>query len=498
MNPSCEAVEAHPLDVDALVRAVPSDPGSLEAAGLDALQCARQGFAGKLGQVLVERPPQGAGALHVAVGIGERAAVGRDVARRAAAAAVRALPGCESLSFDLAGYEEAGLDGDLAARSCVEGALLCLERFDAYRSRPEPSKGPSRLFVVRAGGRAAVEAGRAVAEAVIFARRLVNTPASDLTPAVLAEEAVALGEREALEVRVFNEDDARSEGLGGLLAVARGSAEPPRLVRVAYRPDGEPVGRVALVGKGITFDSGGLSLKTATSMATMKTDMAGAAAVLATLGACRRLAVRAEVVGFLALSENMPGARAQKPGDVFTARNGTTVEVLNTDAEGRLVLADALSLAAEEEPDAIVDLATLTGACVVALGRGVAGLLGNDDRLVADLSEAGRQAGEPSWRLPLPPSYASLLDSDVADVANIGPNGQAGAVLGGLFLERFVGDRPWAHLDIAGPARSEEDADYRHKGGTGFGVRTLCELLEHFEPRVGPAFAAAASKALPA
>jgi leucyl aminopeptidase len=264
--------------------------------------------------------------------------------------------------------------------------------------------------------------------------------------------------------------------------VGQGSAQPTRVVYVTYDPDPEAdLPHVALVGKGITFDSGGLSLKPAESMMTMKTDMSGAAAVVATLAACRRLAIQVRVIGIMPTTENMPGGRATKPGDVLRTRSGKTIEVLNTDAEGRLVLADGLTLAAEESPDAIVDLATLTGACVVALGSSIAGLMGNDDRLIAAVGEASKRAGEATWHLPLPSGYRSQIDSEIADMKNIGAAGEAGALAAGLLLEEFVGTTPWAHLDIAGPARSEEDKGYRRKGATGFGVRTLIELLARYE-----------------
>ncbi|HYA67531.1 MAG TPA: M17 family metallopeptidase, partial [Acidimicrobiales bacterium] len=259
--------------------------------------------------------------------------------------------------------------------------------------------------------------------------------------------------------------------------------EPPRLLMARYEPpdtSSELVPHVALVGKGITFDSGGLSLKTAGGMETMKTDMSGAAAVLAALSACDDLGVRVRVTAIAPVTENMPGGGAVKPGDVLTIRNGKTIEILNTDAEGRLVLADGLTLAAEMAPDAIVDLATLTGACVVALGDSIAGVLGNDETLVSALRDASDRAGEPTWPLPLPRRYASHIDSDVADMKNTGKAGQAGAISAALLLERFVGDVPWVHVDIAGPARSAEDAGVLAKGGTGFGVRTLLELLENY------------------
>ena len=264
--------------------------------------------------------------------------------------------------------------------------------------------------------------------------------------------------------------------------MARGSTQPPRLVRVQYQP-ADPIeigGRVphlALVGKGITFDSGGLSLKTATGMETMKTDMGGAAAVLSAVDAAAALGARIRITAFTPLTENMPGGSATKPGDVLTTRNGKTIEVLNTDAEGRLVLADGLTLAAEAEPDAIIDLATLTGAAVVALGKEIAGLLGNDDGLIAELRAAGNRAGEPLWPLPLPDDYRSHIESEIADMRNIGRPGQAGSISAAMLLREFVADVPWAHLDIAGPARSDENSRYLSKGGTGFGVRTLVELV---------------------
>ena len=264
--------------------------------------------------------------------------------------------------------------------------------------------------------------------------------------------------------------------------MSRGSTQPPRLVRVDYEP-ADPVeidGRVphlALVGKGITFDSGGLSLKTATGMESMKTDMGGAAAVLGAVDAAAALGVRIRLTAIAPLTENMPGGSAIKPGDVLTTRNGKTIEVLNTDAEGRLVLSDGLTLAVEAAPDAIIDLATLTGAAVVALGKEIAGLMGNDQTLLAEVHAAGDRAGEPNWPLPMPDDYRGHIDSDVADMRNVGRPGQAGSIAAALLLREFVGDVPWAHLDIAGPARSDEAARYLVKGGTGFGVRTLVALV---------------------
>ncbi|MGH9277359.1 MAG: leucyl aminopeptidase family protein, partial [Acidimicrobiales bacterium] len=289
-----------------------------------------------------------------------------------------------------------------------------------------------------------------------------------------------MAEREGLALTVLDENAIVAERLGGLLGVAAGSDQPPRLIELVYDPP-DARATVALVGKGITFDSGGLSIKTAEGMETMKTDMSGAAAVLAAMSTLSTTAPSVRVIGIIPATENMPGGNATKPGDVLRIRNGKTVEVLNTDAEGRLVLADGLSLAVEAGVDAIIDLATLTGACIVALGNRIAGLMGNDPGWVGQVNDAAARAGEHVWPLPLPDQYRKQIDSEVADIKNIGGGRYGGALTAGLFLKEFVGDVPWAHLDIAGPARSDEDEGYLSKGGTGFGVRTIVEALASFE-----------------
>jgi leucyl aminopeptidase len=319
---------------------------------------------------------------------------------------------------------------------------------------------------------------------VNLARDLINEPAGDLTPQRLADVAAEIAEREGLALTVLDEAAAAAEHLGGLLGVAAGSTQPPRLIELVYEPP-EARATVALVGKGITFDSGGLSIKTAEGMETMKTDMSGAAAVLAAMSTLPAFAPGVKVIAIVPATENMPGGSATKPGDVLHIRNGKTVEVLNTDAEGRLVLADGLSLAVEAGVDAILDLATLTGACIVALGRRIAGLMGNNEAWIAQVRSAADRAGEAVWPLPLPEEYRKNLDSEVADIKNIGGGRFGGALTAGLFLKEFVGDVPWAHLDIAGPARSEEDDAYLPKGGTGFGVRTIVEALRSFENPAG-------------
>jgi leucyl aminopeptidase len=378
----------------------------------------------------------------------------------------------------------------------AEGAVLAAYRFDGYRSAPRPQALDALVLVPAATATAGqdradglvtgVRRGVRAAEAVVFARDLINTPPSDLPPSRLAERVVErLAGTPGTTVEVWGEERIIAERLGGLLGVSRGSMEPPRLVRAAFDPVDDPVrveGRVphvVLVGKGITFDSGGLSLKSAEGMTTMKTDMSGAAIVLATLSACADLGVRVRVTALAPVAENMPGARAVKPGDVLTIRNGSTIEVLNTDAEGRLVLADALSLAAEIEPapDAVVDVATLTGAARVALGTGIAALFGSDEALVERVRRAGERVGERLWPMPMPEDYAEHIDSEVADMQNTGRAGQAGAIVAAMLLARFTGGLPWAHLDIAGPGRAAETSGYLSKGGTAFGVRTLLALL---------------------
>lgn len=455
----------------------------------DAHRWRRRGFRAKVGETLVlERD---GGGLEVLVGAGARDKCTLDHVRRAGGAFMRAVSDCESAVFDLRGVEGGRLTARATAGAWAEGVLLAEHRFSRYKTDHEPRALKSVTLVTDdvVNTTAAVTRAAVVASAVNIARDLINEPATAMTPSRLADVAVAIALRHGLAIEVFDQDRIVAERLGGLLGVARGSAEPPRLVKLIYEPDpavalpvGGRVPTVALVGKGITFDSGGLSLKTADGMSTMKTDMSGAAAVIATLGSCRDLGIPVRVVGIAPITENMPGGRATKPGDVLRIRNGKTIEVLNTDAEGRLVLADGLCLATEERPDAIIDLATLTGACVVALGRHIAGLMGNDERLIAQVSAASARAGENTWHLPLPDEYKSHIESEIADMKNIGSPGQAGALSAALLLAEFVGDTPWVHLDIAGPARSEEERDYLHKGATGFGVRTLIEFLGRFEP----------------
>ena len=444
---------------------------------LDSRYLKARGFEGKKGQT--ESLLADDGTTIVAIGMGEAAKVSADGLRDAGACLARAASKSKRVATTLLDAAN-GVDPASAAQAVAEGVALAAYDFNVYRSDPKPSK-IERVTLV-AGKDDAVAAGLArgerIARAVALARDLINEPAEAMTPRRLAEVAMEAADAGGLSVNVWDEEDIERERLGGLAGVAAGSDEPPRLIELRYEPEGEAVASIALVGKGITFDSGGLSIKTGDGMMTMKTDMSGGAAVIAAMSALRDLGVPVRVRGIVPATENMPNGRAVKPGDVLRFRNGKTAEVLNTDAEGRLVLADGLSLAAEERPDAIIDLATLTGACMIALGPSIAGVMGNDDGLVDQVVEASKRAGESTWPLPLPESYRCHIDSEIADMKNIGrPGGKGGALVAGLFLKEFVGDVPWAHLDIAGPARSEEDSGWLRKGGTGFGVRTLLELL---------------------
>jgi leucyl aminopeptidase len=361
--------------------------------------------------------------------------------------------------FQLAGYRFAGYASSDAERRPRVEALALLDRADA-------------------GGdlRSQLAAVDAVVPETFRARDLVNEPASVATPRFLADRVAALAaDVPGLEAEAWGPERIAREGLAGLSAVARGSREEPRFIRL-HHAGGRRARRIVLVGKGITFDSGGLSLKPPKSMETMKYDMAGGAAVIGAVAAAARLGLPVDVTAYVPATENLPGGQAQKPGDVIRFLNGKTVEVLNTDAEGRLVLADALALASREKPDAIIDVATLTGACRVALGTLFAGVMGNDERLVNALLAAGRASGERLWQLPLVREYRDDLKSPVADLKNVG--GDAGTIVAGLFLQEFVDGVPWAHLDIAGPAFSEKELPLTPRGGTGFGVRLLVRYLQ--------------------
>jgi leucyl aminopeptidase len=451
---------------------------------------ASRDFKGEVGDTLVLYGGEGVRAPRVIlVGLGKPEALGLDQIRRAAASAANAARqrGAERLASIVHGAGEGGLDAAAAAQATVEGTLLGLYQFRAYKSRADDDEAAgvrlltllepdaARLAAVRAGA----DVGQAVAAGVTLARDLANHPSNTATPTYLAEQAGELAARFDMRWQAWDRERIVAEGMGALASVGKGSHEPPRFISLEYAPAGtadQPP--YVLVGKGLTFDAGGISLKPGLKMGVMKADMAGAAAVLGAMEAVGRLALPLHVCCLVAATENLPGGSATKPGDIVRARNGTTIEILNTDAEGRMVLADALSYAQDLKPRAVVDLATLTGAIVIALGDQAAGLFANDDALAEQLTTAGERSDEKLWRLPLWDGYGKMIESDVADIKNVADSqpSPAGSIFGAKFLERFVA-YPWAHVDIAGVFWDAKDIAYLPKGATGFGVRLLTEWL---------------------
>jgi leucyl aminopeptidase len=425
--------------------------------------------------------------LVVAVGLGAEpagAAPDPEVLRRAAGSAVRALAGQSTVALAMPVPDDRSLP--TAVRALAEGALLGAYRFDGYKSTPAVRQ-PVRSVTVHVpeaqdrAARAEVRRAGVVAGEVARTRDWVNTPPNDLRPPDFADQITAAATGAGLDVTVLDEKALRRQGYGGIVAVGQGSQAPPRLVRLSYRPaGGTPAVRVALVGKGITFDSGGVSIKAAQGMWEMKSDMAGAAAVAATVLAVAALKLDAEVTAWVPIAENMPSGSSYRPGDVVTMYNGKKVEVLNTDAEGRMILADAIARACEDSPDVLLETSTLTGGQVISLGKRIAGVMG-DPRLCERVRAAGETTGEPAWPMPLPDDVRQGMESAVADISQTNASlERVGTMLqGGIFLSEFVTPGvPWAHIDIAGPAyHSGEPVGYLAKGGTGFPVRTLVELV---------------------
>jgi leucyl aminopeptidase len=496
------------LRVDALVvgvARVDGDPVLVEGAALpkrlrSSLSASLKGLGvtGKADQVVkLTSGGEVAAPVVVLTGLGDasgtrrrRPTVSAEALRRAAGAATRSLAGTASVGLALptAGGE------DVAA--VAEGALFGAYGFRRHRGRTADAMKPPVAAVTVVTDlakdkdvKASATRAEHLATAIHLTRDLVNTAPGDLPPAAFADAAVEAAKGAPVKVTVLDEKALTKGGYGGIMGVGKGSSRPPRLVKVEYAPRGAK-GHLAFVGKGITFDSGGLSLKPPASMETMKSDMAGAAAVIAAVLAIARLGIKTRVTVWAPMAENMPSGAAQRPSDVLVTYGGRTVEVLNTDAEGRLVLADALVAASEEQPDAIIDVATLTGHQVLALGKRCAAIMANDDELRAHVHQTADRVGEQMWPMPLPTELRSSLDSQVADIANMGER-MGGMLVAGLFLKEFVGDAsdgdgqiPWAHLDIAGPSFNEDQPwGYTPKGGTGHAVRTLVALAEEHAAR---------------
>ena len=419
------------------------------------------------------------------LGLGKKVEVTLDRVRQAMGTAFKKVQqiGAESFSAPLLATDTVKAPASDIAQAMVEGAILGGYRFTHYRSDDEePSKDVRTMTLLAnranqvSGMKTGVRRGEASAHATWLARDLCNHPANVMTPSRVAQEAQTIAEDSGITLTVLERKDQEKLGMGGMLGVARGSQEAPKFIVLEYSGGKKKDRPVVLVGKTITFDSGGISLKPSENMEQMKADMTGGAEVLGAVRAAARLRLRINVVGILPATENMPGGRATKPGDILRMLNGKTVEVQNTDAEGRLVLADGLAYAARFNPQCIVDIATLTGACIVALGQFAIGMLGNDDTLKADVKKAGEQAGERVWEMPLWEEYFEQLKSDVADMRNIGGRG-GGMITAGMFLSKFVGDCPWVHLDIASTDWSASERPYISKGPTAIGTRLLVQWL---------------------
>lgn len=416
--------------------------------------------------------PVGIKALQVlVVGLGEQAKLDRGGVFRAASAAARQLSGKPRRRVGF--YLGKGWNADWV-ENAICGAMTGCQGQDLYRA--EKKRHPITEILWQGGDEATLHAGRVIGESIALTRRLVNEPPSEMYPEAFAVVAARVAEECQLASEIWDRDRLAAERCAALLAVARASSRPPRLVILKYQGAAADAPWLALVGKGVTFDSGGLSLKPSDSMKTMKCDMAGAATVLGAIRAIARLKLPLNVIALCGLVENMIGGDAYKLGDVIKARNGRTIEILNTDAEGRVVLADVLDVAVERGASRIVDLATLTGACVVALGTDVAGAMANDQPWCDKVLAAARTSGEPLWQLPMWPEYSEHIKSEVADIRNIGDGRWGGAIAGAKFLEEFVGGKPWTHLDIAGPAFFDAPKPWLDPGASGMFVRTLVEL----------------------
>ena len=447
------------------------------AAGLTVERLAELNFTGAAGQTLAL--VGSAGPRTILVGGGPRADVTAHVLRDAAAVFARSIQDVATLALVLPDTSVAARD---AACAAVEGAVLA--RY-VHRIGEDTGTSLSDLTLVAsdatlADATAGAERGRHLVLATELGRDLAGTPGGILTATRLGEVAVDVAAKSGLEVQVFGEEELVELGCGGLLGVNLGSVEPPVMVKLVYRPEGEPTGKLALVGKGIMYDAGGLAIKPGDEVhATMKNDMTGASNILAAMSVLKELGCTTQVTGYLMCTDNMPSGSALRMGDIIVMRGGKTVEIINTDAEGRLVMGDALVLATEEPVDAIVDIATLTGACLKTFGTEIAGIMGNHDGVLAQIEAAADRVDEPVWQLPLAKRYRNQILSPMADLRNLGgPN--AGTITAALFLAEFVGDTPWAHIDIAGTGQSPVAYKWTNQGTTAFGTRLLIDLALNF------------------
>ncbi len=445
-----------------------------------------QKFDGSIGKTLVVPT---LGKLHtdyvVLVGAGSKKKADLDTARRVAANIVRFAKNlnADKIQIDVKDFTSGikGKEEDIA-QAVVEGAILGQYKFDKYKTKKDDFKVKQITLRITRKKKKDIEekvkVGKVLAEAQNFTRELVNTPPNVINPEKLAEIAEELAEQYGFEVKIYDEEECEKMGMGAFLAVAKGSANPPRFIHLIYKGKNSKT-KIGLVGKGLTFDSGGLNIKPGDYMRWMKSDKSGACAVLGIFKALGELQPEGvEVHGVIAATENMPDGKAYRPDDILTAKNGTTIEVGNTDAEGRLTLADALCYVSEQNPDLIIDMATLTGACVVALGEYTAGVMGNDQKAIDEVLKVSEKTGEWMWQLPFNDLLREHIKAPNADLSNVGKSRYGGAITAGLFLEKFVPEKtPWVHIDIAGPAHTTTGWYYHPKGGTGFPVRTITSLI---------------------
>ncbi|MBI4369858.1 MAG: leucyl aminopeptidase [Elusimicrobia bacterium] len=464
--------------------------GWLDSKKEDSLEAAakREGFKAKAGETFLSYPEKEEPVMRLLlIGLGKKKDAKIETLRDGAGKAYKASSKqSETLWIDLPQWPEK-ISAEALAQAVTEGVLLGRYRYVKHKTDDEQKKKeftlkktvlvverPEEIDAAKRG----IKRGDIYAQAINFIRDLINEPPSLKRPREFAKISKGL-ESSRIKVRIYSKQELERMGMRSILGVNAGSVHDPIFTHFIYKPKGAPKKRIGLVGKGITFDSGGLNIKTGNHMSNMKMDMAGAATIMACLRACDALDVASEIHGFAPFTENMPGENAYKPGDVIQAYNGKTIEILNTDAEGRVVLADALSFAVKQNLDAIIDVATLTGAVVVALGDQISGLLSNNERLARDLLEASKRAGEKVWQLPLLPEYKERIKGKVGDWANISTRGGAepGSIIGGLFLEEFVDSKPWAHFDIAGTAWTDSETPTCVPGGTGAIARTLLEYI---------------------
>jgi leucyl aminopeptidase len=495
MEVKAEFEKFYDVETDALVITIyegeKADDGALRelderTGGMISEMLGTDEMRGKQGDmVYIYRPGNIRARRLLLVGAGKREEFSLDAVRRMAGSAARFLrsKGARSLSI----LRRSQLDLGKSAQAATEGALIGLFEPDMYKTENKEERRIDELLLLSAASGSedelarGVERGRIIAEAVNMARELSNEPSNTLTPSELAERAKETANRFGLDIDVLDEARMKELGMGALLGVARGSDEPAKLIVLRYTPDeAEPMGNdadvVAIVGKGITFDSGGISIKPAEGMEKMKYDMSGAAATLAAMRAIAQLKPRVNVIGVMPTTENMPSGRAYKPGDVLRAMSGKTIEVINTDAEGRLILADAITYARKIGATQIIDLATLTGAVSIALGPVNVAVLGNDQAFVDEVRAAAREVGERFWQLPMDDDYRELIKSDIADIKNSSGR-YAGTITASWFLREFAEDTPWVHLDIAGTAWENERKSYMSKGPTGVAIRTLINYV---------------------